>query len=118
MRRFDDNNDFQRYILFSDEATFYLNRVVNGKFWSQENSHWTCESHTQHPQKVHVWAENLTVAPYLDFLTFDLMLVLAVIFPNEINSDIPNERISLQQDGAPPHFGIDVRRYFNVGDFK
>ncbi|KAJ8919387.1 hypothetical protein NQ315_016480 [Exocentrus adspersus] len=60
MRRFDDNNIFQRDILFSDEATFYLNEVINRhnnyRFWSQENPHWTCESHTQHPQKVNVWA--------------------------------------------------------------
>ncbi|KAJ8923516.1 hypothetical protein NQ315_010094 [Exocentrus adspersus] len=29
MRPFDDNNGFQRDILFSDEATFYLNGVTN-----------------------------------------------------------------------------------------
>ncbi|KAJ8923909.1 hypothetical protein NQ315_006685 [Exocentrus adspersus] len=42
-----------------DEPTFYLNGVVNRhnyRFWSQENPHWTCESQTQHPQKVNVWA--------------------------------------------------------------
>uniref|UniRef100_V5I868 Transposable element Tc1 transposase n=1 Tax=Anoplophora glabripennis TaxID=217634 RepID=V5I868_ANOGL len=130
MRRCDDNNGFQRDVLFSDEATFYLNGVVNRhnyRFWSQENPHWTCESHTQHPQKVNVWAgiinnrilgpfffeENLTAARYLDFLTFDLIPALAVIFPHEIDPDIPNERIWFQQDGAPPHFGIDVRRYLD-----
>ncbi|KAJ8921599.1 hypothetical protein NQ315_010505 [Exocentrus adspersus] len=64
MRRFDENNGFQRDILFSDEAMFYLNGVVNRhnnyRFWSQENPHWTCESHMQHSQKVNVWAATQT----------------------------------------------------------
>ncbi|KAJ8957158.1 hypothetical protein NQ318_007718 [Aromia moschata] len=53
------NNGFIANILFSDEATFFLNGHVNRqntRNWSQENPHWMQEYHTQHPQKVNVWA--------------------------------------------------------------
>ncbi|KAJ8949620.1 hypothetical protein NQ318_007383 [Aromia moschata] len=53
------NNGFIANILFSDEATFFLNGHVNRqntRYWSQENPHWMQEYHTQHPQKVNVWA--------------------------------------------------------------
>lgn len=130
MRRCDGNNNFPRDIIFSDEATFYVNGVVNRhnyRFLSQENPHWIHEAHTQHPQKVNVWAgiinnrilgpfffeENLTAERYLDFLTFDLVPALAQIFPHAMDPDIPNERLWFQQDGAPPHFGINVRRYLD-----
>ncbi|KAJ8960141.1 hypothetical protein NQ318_003860 [Aromia moschata] len=55
------NNGFIANILFSDEATFFLNGHVNRqntRYWSQENPHWMQEYHTQHPQKVNVWAAN------------------------------------------------------------
>lgn len=130
MRRCDQNNAFPHNILFSDEATFCLNGVVNRhnyRFWSQENPHWIHEAHTQYPQKVNVWAgiinnrilgpyffeNNLTAERYLDFLSFDLFPSLAVIFPNADNPDIPHDRIWFQQDGAPPHFGVNVRRYLD-----
>ena len=130
MRRCDENNGFPLNILFSDEATFYLNGVVNRhnyRFWSQENPHWICEAHTQRPQKVNVWAGiinnrilgpyffegNLTAARYLDFLRFELVPALAVMFPNEADPDIPTETLWFQQDGAPPHFGINVREYLD-----
>ncbi|KAJ8958709.1 hypothetical protein NQ318_016436 [Aromia moschata] len=49
------NNGFIANILFSDEATFFLNGHVNRqntRYWSQENPHWMQEYHTQHPQKI------------------------------------------------------------------
>lgn len=57
MRRYDENNGFPLNILFSDEAIFYLNEIVNRHnyhFWSQENPHLLCEAHTQRHQKVNV----------------------------------------------------------------
>ncbi|KAJ8962552.1 hypothetical protein NQ318_000944 [Aromia moschata] len=63
------NNGFIANILFSDEATFFLNGHVNRqntRYWSQENPHWMQEYHTQHPQKVNVWAGSPTS---VDFFT-------------------------------------------------
>jgi hypothetical protein len=81
--------------------------------------------HTQYPQKVNVWAgiiddrilgpfffaNNLTGDRYLRFLQLKLMPALAALFPNANNPDLPNNTIWLQKDGAPPHYGINVRRY-------
>lgn len=39
---------------------------------------------------------NLTADPYLDFQRLELIPTIAVIFPNEIHTDIPNERIWVQ----------------------
>ncbi|KAJ8911487.1 hypothetical protein NQ315_010859 [Exocentrus adspersus] len=41
------------------EASFQLNGNVNRhnfRYWSDENPHWMLEKHTQHPQKLNVWA--------------------------------------------------------------
>ena len=59
MSRFDQNNQFFKFIVFSDEATFMLNGKVNRhncRFWANENPHWMREGHTQRPGKLNVWA--------------------------------------------------------------
>ncbi|XP_074041245.1 uncharacterized protein [Leptinotarsa decemlineata] len=85
------------------------------------------EGHTQHPEKVNVWAgivgdrvigpiffqENLTGARYLEFLQKDLVPNLAILFPCPIEADVPNRNIWFQQDGAPSHFARPVREYLN-----
>ncbi|KAJ8958826.1 hypothetical protein NQ318_019588 [Aromia moschata] len=61
------NNGFIANILFSDEATFFLNGHVNRqntRYWSQENPHWMQEYHTQHPQKrILYWSSNSLSVP-------------------------------------------------------
>ncbi|KAK5648089.1 hypothetical protein RI129_002981 [Pyrocoelia pectoralis] len=51
---------------------------------------------------------------YLDFLQFKLIPALAVLYPNALDPDIPDETIWFQQDGAPPHHGIRVRQYLEI----
>lgn len=130
MLRCDQNPNLLSNIIFSDEATFCLDGSVNRhncRYWSQENPHWTQERHSQHRGKLNVWAGiigrrflgpyffegNLTAASYLDFLRFELVPALAVIFPNGEDGDVPHRRIWYQQDGAPPHFGLEVRQYLD-----
>lgn len=113
------DNNFVRNVVFSDEATFCLNGTVNRhncRFWSQNNPHWVQEAHTQHPQKLNVWAgiynnrivgpfflqENLTGERYLQLL--DTQVIPAL----EVNGQLPNN-IWFQQDGAPPHYARIVR---------
>lgn len=124
------NPAFIKNILFSDEATFCLNGTVNKqncRYWAVENPHWMIEANTQYPQKVNVWAgimDNRIIGPYffvgtldgeqyLDFLQFELIPALAVLFPNAEDPDSPDPRIWLQQDGAPPHYARPVREYLD-----
>lgn len=131
MLRCDEDGNFLNNILFSDEATFCLNGTLNrhnSRYWSRKNPHWTQDAHSQRRGKVNVWMGiigrrcigpyffqgNLTAARYLNFLQTDLLPALALIFPNGNNADVPREDIWFQQDGAPPHFGADVRQYLDV----
>lgn len=117
-------------ILFSDEASFYLNGTVNKqncRYWAPTNPHWFIEHKTQYPQKVNVWAGivgdrivgpyffagTLTGALYLQFLQTELVPLLIELFPNPDNPDIPSNSLWFQQDGAPPHTTQLVRDYLN-----
>ncbi|KAJ8912835.1 hypothetical protein NQ315_014418 [Exocentrus adspersus] len=107
MFRCDGDPNFLNNIVFSDGATFCLNGSVNRhncRYWSQENPHWIQECHSQNQGKVNVWAgivgnriigpyffeENLSAARYLEFLRFDLIPALAVLFPNNEDGDMPH----------------------------
>ncbi|XP_050307511.1 uncharacterized protein LOC126744196 [Anthonomus grandis grandis] len=93
----------------------------NCRFWASENPHRFLESHTQHPQKLNVWAgilndrivkaffieRNLTGKKYLTMLRNEIVPVI-----NEIAGD--NFNITyFQQDGAAPHYAINVRNYLD-----
>ncbi|KAJ8953826.1 hypothetical protein NQ318_006676 [Aromia moschata] len=59
LQRLIDDDGFLRNIVFSDEATFYLDGTVNRqnyRYWSPENPHWKMETRSQFPQNVNVWA--------------------------------------------------------------
>lgn len=52
-------SNFFNNILFSEEATFCLNVLVNTnncRYWSTGNLHWLMEHHIQHPQKLNTQA--------------------------------------------------------------
>lgn len=131
MSRNDRYPDFIEKVLFSDEATFYLNGHVNRqncRYWSDTNPHWMQEYRTQRPQKVNVWAgiigntiigpyffeENLTGALYLNFLQNTLIHELIRLFPDNLNPNTVDNTIWFQQDGAPPHYDVNVRNFLNA----
>lgn len=78
------------------------------------------ELHTQRPQKVNVWMGiighnfigpffidgNLTSEVYLELLRGQIIPQLEIIYPNRRN-------IWFQQDGAPAHFGLEVRQFLD-----
>lgn len=92
------NPFFSRKILFSDEATFYLNGVVNRhnyRYWSNDNPHWTVDAHTQWPKKLNVWAgilgdhiigpyfiPNLNSATYLELLRSKVVPAVKELYPD------------------------------------
>lgn len=125
-----NNENFVNNILFSDEATFCLTGEVNRhncRYWSSENPSWFLEHHTQYPQKVNVWVGilgghiigpffingNLTSGLYLQLLQNEIIPACATLYPHENNEHLPNDSIWFQQDGAPPHYGVNVRQYLD-----
>lgn len=121
---------FLNHVVFSDEATFCLHGAVNRhncRYWSEENPHWVQTVHTQTPQKVNVWAglvnsrligpyffhDNLTAEQYLHLLQTSILPDLIQAFPDPSNAQRLNPRIFFQQDGAPPHYGLQVRRFLD-----
>lgn len=125
------DQNFAANILFSDEATFYLNGTVNKqncRYWSKENPRWIQEARSQSPEKLNVWAGilkdkvigpfffegNLTGEGYMEFLQLDLLPALVTLYPDPNNPDRPSPEIWLQQDGAPPHYARQVREYLSL----
>lgn len=126
-----DNNVIQlEHVLFSDECTFTLHGHANRqncRYWSTENPHWMREEHTQYPEKVNVWAGiigdhiigpffidgNLNGDNYLALLQNNVVPTLTNLYPDPANPQVPTNMIWFQQDGAPPHYQINVRQYLN-----
>lgn len=125
-----NNPFFVKRICFSDEATFCLSGEVNKqnfRYWARENPHWYRESHSQYRQSVNVWAgivDNKVIGPYffnasltgqlyLEFLEDSLIPALATLYPNPNDPDLPIDHLWYQQDGAPPHYAANVRRYLD-----
>lgn len=121
-----DNQNYMFDICFSDECSFYLNGIVNRhncRYWSDENPRLFREVHTQHPQKLNVWAGiygnhiigpffipgNLTGQIYLDLLENAIYPALVQVLENEED----HQTIIFQQDGAPPHFVQPVRQFLD-----
>lgn len=122
MGKLNQNPNFCRSILFTDEATFSLHGFVNKqtyRYWSQLNPHWIMEGRTQRPQKVNVWAGildghiigpffidgNLTSEKYLNLLREGIVPAVA--------AERPISEVWFQQDGAPSHYGVSVRQYLD-----
>ncbi|XP_066157702.1 uncharacterized protein [Euwallacea fornicatus] len=127
-QRATENHNFIFNICFSDEASFSLNGIVNRhncRYWSDINPHIFHEAHTQHPQKLNVWAGifgdhiigpyfipgNLTDETYLQLLEDFAYPQLVDLVEN--NPDYSENLLTFQQDGAPPHYALAVRQFLN-----
>jgi hypothetical protein len=118
----DRNPDFAHYIIWCDEATFFLNGHVSKqgyRFWSPDNPHWSSESHSQKVQKLNVfiaiWDDQL-IGPFIINGNLNseryLTLLRDTVFPpiqHQIDVNLP----WFMQDGAPAHFGLQVREYLD-----
>ncbi|GFV82005.1 DUF4817 domain-containing protein [Trichonephila clavipes] len=114
------DRNFAASVLFTDEATFSLEGVMNFHnlhTWADENPHAIRPHGAQRKCSINVWAgivgdclldlyilpERLIGSVYLTFLQEALPEML-----NDVPMPIP-QRIRFQHDGAPAHFSIDVR---------
>lgn len=124
LEKHDADEDFLRYILWTDEAIFTRDGIFNthnSHEWAHENPHAKIERSHQVRFSLNIWAGifgDEIIGPHIlpnrmnanDFLAF-----LSTDLP-ELLEDIPlaaRARMWFQCDGAPPHYGIEVRRWLD-----
>mgnify|MGYP005986367129 CR=1 FL=1 len=109
-----DRNFINRILFLTNLSTSCLNGHVN--------RHWFTG-----PEKLNVWCgiigyhvtgptfinENLNSEGYLRMLRKLIVSRLRELLPSYQNSELLAETIWFQQDGAPSHFGRQVRQYLN-----
>jgi hypothetical protein len=120
-----DDENFAASILWTDESQFTKDGITNyhnEHRWSENNPHAIRPQNFQHRFSVNVWAGicgehligphffegTLNSVRYLEFLESELGNLL---------DDVPlqhRQRMIFQHDGAPPHYGVNVRRWLNV----
>lgn len=125
LRRMQEDTDFFNRILWTDECTLKrvgIFNVRNTHCWSIENPHQVRRDHFQHQFSINLWAgiicgeligpfrlpERVTAPIYLEFLQHELGALL---------EEVPLQTRSvmwLQHDGAPAHYGRQVREYLDT----
>ena len=76
LQTFEEDNQFHRKIIFSDEAHFWLNGFMNKqnmRFWSATNPH-VLQGTPLHPQKVTVWC-GFHVGVWLDLIFLSMKMI-------------------------------------------
>jgi len=125
MLRIDEDPNFPFNIVFSDEATFQLDGTLNRhncRYWADSNPHWAREDKSQYPQKLNVWAgilNNRIIGPFfiegnLNAASYEIMLRNQIIPAIRAITGENFENTWFQQDGAPAHYGRDVRAYLDA----
>lgn len=115
MRMIQQDQDFIRYVLFSDESTFKNTGESNRHnchFWSDENPHWFKFIDNQHRWSLMVWCgivNGYLISPYFfeeNVNRENFLSLLRDILPQLLeNVDLATRlRMWIQLDGAPPHY--------------
>lgn len=124
LQMIENNPDFFRFVLFSDEAKFYsdgqLNRH-NCHYWSDENPHWHRSVDHQNRWSLMVWCgivNGYLIGPYFFERNVDRESYLELIrdrLPELLeNVDLETRRrMWFQHDGAAPHFARIVQDFLN-----
>ena len=118
------NPNFSATVLFTDEASFERDQIVNfhnHHVWADVNPHATVEACHEQRFSVNVWAGIVG-----DYLVGPYVLPKRIngqTYHNFIENVLPEliEGVPLyvrpntyfMHDGAPPHFSVDVRRLLN-----
>ena len=117
----DNQPDLLNLIVWSDEASFKLSGRVNTHtafYWASENPHQFISTQLNQPG-VTVWG-GLSSAGVIGPIFFDgtvnhnnyLRALQDEVVPHIMSLRNANN-ILFQQDGAPPHFALDVRGYLD-----
>ena len=115
--------EFAHKIVWSDEATFKLNGTINRHnctYWCPANPHVTIERHVNLPG-VTVWCGISAlgiIGPFFFNETVNgesyLKLLQEFVRPQIKEMFGDDHDIYFQQDGAPPHYHLDVRAYLDA----
>lgn len=108
-------------VVFSDESTFHISGKVNKhnvRIWGTENP-LEIVQHERASPKINVFCAKSTQKVYGPFFFCEdtvmgasyLEMLQIWLFPR-MQEDEPEDFI-MQQDGAPPHFRLDVHRWVN-----
>lgn len=123
-RKCRQNRSFLRRVLFTDEAGFTRDGIINfhnTHVWADENPHAIFESRFQDKFSINVWAGVIgdrLIGPYVLPQRINGQTYLAFlqnVLP-ELLDDVPyGDRLEMwyMHDGAPPHYSISVRDYLN-----
>lgn len=118
----DNNESFSSRLIFSDEATFHISGKVNRhnvRIWGTQHPHEIHEQVRDSP-KVNVFcaiSQHKVYGPFFfDGLTVNgdryLEMLQTWLFPKfEEQGNFDN--LIFQQDGAPPHWSLQVREFLN-----
>ena len=113
LEKFNSDRNFVDHILWTDEAEFKLNGTVykhNCSYWAYENLHIQILVKNS-KQGITIWCgitSSGLIGPFefIENVTADsyLRMLKAEVWPK-----VRYKRLYFQQDGAPAHYGIDVR---------
>jgi hypothetical protein len=113
LQRMDEDNDYLRRVCFSDEATCHTSGKVNRhnvRICGLENPRIILENERNSP-KVNVWCtlmHNKIIGPFL----FSECTISAIVYLDMMELyAAPQPWVVLQQDGAPPHWGLLFRQF-------
>jgi hypothetical protein len=124
IQRHNDDPHFRSCILFTDEASFTRDGILNFRNthnWSYENPHAILPRGHQQRFSVNVWAGIIAdrlIGPYMlpPRLTGNIYLTFLQEVLPDLLDDVPlavMQRIMFQHDGAPAHFSRDVRQHLD-----
>lgn len=124
INQMDNDNDFIKQVIFSDECLFYLDghaHTQNARYWSRQNPAWIREVNDPGAPRVMVWCGllgdtvlgphffegNVNQHSYSEVLDSTLLDFL---------DDLPlnrRQKLWFQQDGATAHYALIVRNNLN-----
>lgn len=125
-----NNPNFVRNIVFTDEATLFMNGSFNRqnyRYWSKVNPNWYEGIRSKCAKKLNIWAGffgdecvgpfffdgNITIISHLLMLQQSAYPAIALSAQRQ---GIPLANVWFQQDGAPAHWSVRVRDSLN-GNF-
>jgi hypothetical protein len=118
--RIDQNPNYLSNVMFSDEATFHTCNKVNRhniRIWGSENPHGVREK-VRDSRKVNVWCgmmKDRIIGPFF-FIepTVTRNIYLDMLEQFAVPQLLPQQpNVIFQQDGAPPHWSLDVRDFLD-----